>query len=189
MANPERVKHKGIKFSDVFSAFIALDEDEGKERYNYDGEVIRSKRGMIARMDEMLSPVFEKHPESSLANYGPRMREGKKKVIKEFLDKHLHPVEGQGTYMFMIVKHGDSSHVIALARPDGGKNEYHMFDPNIGHFKGKQVHCINWIRAMFMANFTSEAGYGDAYERTYIYIPEKAVVKKGMSKHYVHYPE
>ena len=203
-ANPERAKHRRIKFKDIFSPAIALDEDEGKDVVDYDGNPVPTCRGLTLA-EKRMAPVFQIQEGSRfLTNRSPLFHDDDVPAIYEWLNRHLPHVKGDdrtGRYVYMYAQHEDSGHLLGIAKPKANVDEYRMFDPNIGEFRGNKIQCANWLRMQFQAKYSTANGWGGIFERAFVYMPEHAIarfttgpdgrrkkLREPASKHYVHYP-
>lgn len=211
MANPDRPYFEDT-FGSTFSPFIALNEERERTPksdlvMNYDKELVDSSGGALGIMASRLTPCFSMLTEVSMEierglfrTYKEKnltrkqKREQKEQQIKEvakfwadFLPNVDDEDDNTGRYMLIKVQGHGTSHLIAIAKPAANMDEYHMFDPNSGHFRGEQKGCYAWLRAQFQDTYTEEDGWGKIYQTTLEYDPDQAIDSNGRSKHYVQY--
>merc|ERR1712150_282748 len=109
--------------------------------------------------------------------------------VMEFLNEQFPPNNGKKLYKVFQIKYtpggvSKGTHVVAIARPFGTDNEFHMFDPNIGWYVGDKPGCAAWLQVQFSTNMSSENGWGQIYMLTLEYTASN---EDAAGKHYVQY--
>jgi hypothetical protein len=193
MANPKRTANSQISFRSAFSPFLALSDASGPSLTNYDGKSFHHHNQRLSMVEERLKPVFTRFSDKntqaySLQDLSPALWKNEKGPAKELLDKFLpNDDTTTGRYMYIVIQHGGSGHVLAIAKPVANVDEYHMFDPNVGQFSGTQDVCNAWLRKQYNSTYTSADGWSVTNARSFEYKAAEAVTADGNSKHYVAY--